>query len=191
MPPDFLNSREDAILFWAVASVGYAAYKDPQGVGGAFGGVLSALLQPKLLLRFGSALLYSAAVVYAAEEVGLWHTTALKATIYWFFGTGVVLVGEAITRGARSDREFLRRVLRRVIAVTVIVEFVVNVYALPFAFELVGVLVVFVGMQVVVKHDASTPPRPQVDRRSAVGGWRFLPRVLRHQGGRRPQLPYA
>jgi hypothetical protein len=46
-----------------------------------------------------------------------------------------------------------------VFAVTVVVEFVVNVYAFPFAFELVGVFVLFAftGMQVVAQHDASTP----------------------------------
>jgi hypothetical protein len=38
--------------------------------------------------------------------------------------------------------------------VTVVIEFVVNVYALPFGFELVGVLVLFAftGMQVVAQH---------------------------------------
>jgi hypothetical protein len=135
-------------------------YKDFRGIGGSFLSVLRSLMHPKLLLLFGSALLYSAAVVYAANELGLWHTTALKATIYSFFGTAIVLTGEAVTDGVRNDRAFLRNVLRRVVAVTVLVEFVVNVYSLPFALELVGVLVVllFVGMQVVSQHDSSTPP---------------------------------
>jgi len=160
MPPDFLNSREDAILLWAVVILGYVFCKDVRGIGGSFLAVLRSLVPPKLLLLFGSALLYSAAVVYAANELGAWHTTALKATIYWFLGTAVVLAGEAVTDGARNDRAFLGRVLRRVGAVTVLIEFAANVYALPLAFELVGVIVVllFVGMQVVAQHNSSTPP---------------------------------
>lgn len=160
MPPDFLNSREDAILLWTIVILGYVLHKDFRGIGGSFLSVFRSLMNPKLLLLFGSALLYSTAVVYAANELGMWHTTAFKATIYSFLGTAIVLAGEAVTDGARNDRAFLRKVLRRVVAVTVLVEFVVNVYSLPFAFELVGVLVVllFVGMQVVAQHDSSTPP---------------------------------
>lgn len=181
---DFLNSREDAILFWAVAILGYVVYKDPRGIGGSFLAVLRSLFHPKLLLLFGAALLYSAAVVYAAKELGLWHTTALKATVYWFVGTGVVLAGEAVTGGARNDREFLRRVLRRVVALTVLIEFVLNVYALPFAFELVGVVVVllFAGMQVYVRHDPTTPPlvRKLIDGvLAAVGVFYLLYFVVR------------
>ena len=48
-------------------------------------------MNPKLLLLFGSALLYSAAVVNEANELGLWHTTALKATIYSFLGRRAAL----------------------------------------------------------------------------------------------------
>jgi hypothetical protein len=160
VPPDFLNSREDAVLVWAVIGLAYVLHKDFRGIGGSFLAVLRSLLHPKPLLLFGSALAYSAAVVSAAHELGLWHPTALKATIYWFVGTAIVLAGEAVTDGASNDRAFLRRVLRRVLTLTVVIEFVVNVYALPFALELVGVFVVlaFTGMQVVAQHDDSTPP---------------------------------
>lgn len=161
MPPAFLNSREDAILFWAAVIIGYATYKDPRGIAAGFAGVVRALLRAKVLLVFGSTLLYCALVVYGAEELGLWHESAVKATLYWFIGTGVVLVSEAVTQTSENDADFLRRVVRRVIAVTVLVEFVVNLYVFPFAFELVGAFVVlaFSGMQVVVQHDPSADPR--------------------------------
>src|SRR6266545_1544111 len=68
VPPDFLNSREDAILVWTVVILSYVIYKDPRGTGGAFLGVLRALLHPKLLLLYGSAILYSALVVYGAKQ---------------------------------------------------------------------------------------------------------------------------
>lgn len=160
MPPDFLNSREDAILVWIVVGLAYVLRKDFRGIGGSFLAVLRSLLHPKLLLLFGAALAYSAALVYAANRLGLWHSTALKATIYWYVGTAVVLAGEAVMDGARDSGEFVRRVLRRVVAVTIIVEFIVNVYALPLAVELVGVLVVllFTGVQVVAQHEPRTPP---------------------------------
>ncbi len=160
MPPGFLNSREDAILVWSAIILGFVLYKDFRGIGGSFLAVGRSLLHLKLLSLFGMALLYSAAVVYSACELGLWHTGALKSTIYWFLGTTVVLAGEAVTEGARDDRAFLRQVLRRVVAATILVEFIVNVYALPLAVELllVPVVLLFIGAQVVAQHDPSTTP---------------------------------
>ena len=92
---------------------------------------------------FGSVLLYSALLVYGARQVGLWHPTALKATVYWFIGTGVVLAGQAVTEGARDDGAFLRKVPRRVVAATIVTGFMVNVYALPLAIEVVCVGTLF------------------------------------------------
>ena len=159
MFPEFLNSREDAILLWALVILGFVLHKDFRGITGSLLGVLRALHHRKLLLLFGSALLYSAALVYAASALGLWHVTALKATIYWSLGSAVVLAGAAVTEGAQDERLFLRKVVRRVVAVTVVTEFVVNVYALPFAIEVVCVLVLFAfaGMQAVAAHDTSMP----------------------------------
>ena len=64
-------------------------------------------------------------------------------------------------RPSASEPDFLRKVLTRVIGVTIVLEFVVNVYALPFVYELalVSVLIVFTGVEVVVRRDESTDPR--------------------------------
>jgi hypothetical protein len=160
MPPDFLNSREDAILLWTVAILSYVTYKDARGLGGAFLGVLRALLHSKLVLLYSSAALYCALVVGAAREIGAWHTSSLKATLYWFVGTAIILAGDAVTRSPR-DPQFVGRVLKRVVGVTIVIEFVVNLYVLPFGYELALVFLatVFVGMQVVVQHDKSADPQ--------------------------------
>jgi hypothetical protein len=112
------------------------------------------------LLLFGLALVYSAAIVFAASELGLWHAPALKVTVYWFVGTAIVLAGNAASEGARNSGAYLRKVLGRVIAVTIVIEFVVGVYALPLALEIicVGVLLLFSGMQVIAQYDSTTPP---------------------------------
>lgn len=86
--------------------------------------------------------------------------SSLKATIYWFVGTGVVLVGNAVTDTA-SRRALLARVARRVIAATILIEFIVNVYALPLAYELglIPIALVLLGLRVVAQQDASLDPR--------------------------------
>ena len=117
----------------------------------------------------------------------MWHMTTLKATIYWFLGSALVLAGAAVTEGAQSERVLLRKVVRRVVAVTLVTDFVVNVYALPFAIEVlcVFVLFAFAGMQAVAAHDTSMPhaTRRFIDGvLGAVGV--SLRRVLRDQSAR-------
>src|SRR5512132_269462 len=100
MPPDFLNSREDAVLLWSIVFFlvffGYPFSKDPRGIASSTWDVVRALVVPKLLLLFGSAAAYSAAIVLLADRLGLWHTTSLKDTVYWFVGSGIVLVAKAV-----------------------------------------------------------------------------------------------
>jgi hypothetical protein len=163
VPPDFLNSREDAILVWTTVILAYALYKNPRGIGSSFLDVVRTTLDPKLLLLFGSLAVYSGLLLYGAKEIGLWHGggSGIKAAVYWFVGIGVVLVGEAVMRAKPDDAYLLRKVFKRVVGVTILIEFIVNVYALPLGYELVLVFVavLFVCMQVVVQHDASADPR--------------------------------
>jgi hypothetical protein len=158
---DFFNSREDAILLWTLLLVGYPLYKDPRGIGGALLHAARAALHPKLVLLYGSALGYASLLVYGAHKVGLWHTTAVKATAYWFAGTAIVLIADAVTRAEPRDRAFIRRVLRRVAGITILIGFAVNLYAFPFAVEVagVGIAVTFSMLQAVMATDPSADPR--------------------------------
>jgi hypothetical protein len=146
VPPDFLNSREDAILVWAVLILGYVTYKGPS-IWLSFFGLARMVFASKLTLLFGSAAVYSAAIVLLAKKLGLWHTTALKETIYWFVGTGVVLAGNATH--ATPSPDFLKQIIGRLLRITLVIEFVVNLYVFPLAVELVLVFLVlaFAGMQ--------------------------------------------
>jgi hypothetical protein len=126
MPPDFLSSREDAILVWAIVILGYVFYKDPRGIGSSSWRVVRALFVPKLLLLFGSAALYSMGIVLVGESIGIWHTTSLKETVYWFAGSAVVLIGGAVE--ATPGWAYVKKVLRKAVGLTIVVAFVVNFY---------------------------------------------------------------
>ncbi len=148
---DFLNSRETAIIIWAVILVGFATYKS-DGLGSSLGAVLRSFFVTKLVFLFGIAAAYCAALVLAANKLSLWHTSAIKVTIYWFFGTGVVLVGSAVT--GRDDPDFVTKLVRRAVRLTLIVDFLVGFYVFPLTVELVIVpfILLFVGMQVVAEN---------------------------------------
>jgi uncharacterized membrane protein len=170
MPPDFLNSREDAALVCIAAVISFAVVKDPRGIGGSAYALLRAAVHPKLLLLFGSAALYSAGLVYAANEAHLWHSAALKETVYWFVGTGIVLVGTAVSQAAPTDARIVGQVVKRVFAATLLIEFIANLYALPLGFELVLVPLAFLF----VAMRAIGPTMRGVDERTL----RFIDGVL-------------
>ena len=154
MPPDFLNSREHAILIWVVLILGYVTYKGPS-IWLSFFGVARLVFASKLTILFASAALYSGAVVLLAKKLGLWHTTALKETIYWFVGIGVVLVGDATQ--ATPNLDYLKKLVGRLLKVTLVIEFVVNLYVFPLVIEFVLVFLVlsFTGMQALAEHKPS------------------------------------
>jgi hypothetical protein len=152
VPPNFLNSREDATLLWAFVVLTFVFCKDFRGMASAFYGVLRAAVRWRLVVLYGTAGAYCAAIVYGAQQLGLWHPTALKPTIYWFVGIAVVLVGQAVSGTAPSEPAFRRRVLRRVAAWTLLIEFAVNLYAFPFFVEAAVLLIViwFIGMKAAI-----------------------------------------
>lgn len=145
------------MLVWAVVIFAYVLKKDFGGITRSLAGVAGALMHRKLLLLLGSAPLYSVTVVFVANKLDLWHSPALKATIYWFLGTAIVLSGSAVTEVTRDGEGFLASVSRQVVAATILIEFVVSVYALPLALELVLMMIaiLFAGMQALYPYQAS------------------------------------
>jgi hypothetical protein len=152
---DFLNSREKAILLWTIALLAFAAVKADR-FGPSLMAAARALFAPKLMLLFGSAALYCAILVLAASEAALWHSTAAKETAYWFFGGGIVLVGKAVVV-ATSDPTFLKKLLRQALRLTIVVEFLVNLYVFPLAAELLLVpfVLLFVMLEVVAASESA------------------------------------
>jgi hypothetical protein len=135
VPPSFFNSREDALLVWTAVILAYAIYRSPREIGRSLLAVVRALVVPKVLVLYIVAFGYSASLVYAATRIGIWHEAALKETIYWFVGTAVVLVGQAVI-STEDSPSLARRVIGRVLAITVFVEFAGNLYAFPLGVEL-------------------------------------------------------
>jgi hypothetical protein len=152
---DFLNSREDAAVIWAAVILAFVLYQGGGSIRGSFWLVIQTLF-PKLFFLFAAATFYGAGVVYAAWRTGLWHTAALKETLYALFAGCFVLVGRAIQERAGGVRH-LRKLLGHALRITIIVEFVMNLYVLPLAAEviLLPVMVTLLVTQDADKYDLS------------------------------------
>lgn len=96
----------------------------------------------------------------------MWHTTAVKETVYWFAASGVALVGNA-TQADPEDPDYYVKLLRKAVRFTIVVEFLVNLYVFPLAAELVlvPILFMFIAMQLVVAYDKgdAEQARPIID----------------------------
>ena len=104
----------------------------------------------------------------AAQALGLWHTTDIKETVYLFFGTGVLLVGRAIKSASNSN--WPRMILCPALRLTLIVEFLVNLYVFPFGVEMVFVR--FVVLAAFVEAVAALDPAHAPGRDSAAASSR-------------------
>lgn len=155
-----LDSREQAIAVWVLAFACFALSK--RDIRQALGGVIRAFVAPKLLLLYVSAGVYTAGVVYGAHLLGLWHPSSLKETLYWFVGGALVFVGGATH--AVGESAYFKRTIRRAVKLTIVIEFVVGFYVLPFVAELllVPVIALLVGMSVVSERDSKLDPARRV-----------------------------
>lgn len=128
-----LDSREQALAIWVLLVAALSATR--ADVRAAFRPLLRIALEPKLATLFLAAGAYTAGVVAASAWRGAWHSSSLKETIYWFCGATVVLLVRAPDASREPVR--LRAVARSALSLTIIVEFLLNLYVFPLAIELV------------------------------------------------------
>jgi hypothetical protein len=150
------SNREIAIGFWLAAFLTFAFSQ--HGVRDASRELIKALLQQKILMVLGLALLYVAGVVAVLLAVGAWTIDLLKDTILWslFSGIGVAF---ALDRWSQHENVFRKTIVENV-KIVVMIEFITSTYtlSLPGELVLVPVLAVLAGMDAVASTDERYGP---------------------------------
>ena len=77
---------------------------------------------------------YSSVVTYLLFLIGLWDGTLLKDTVFWFFGSALIVLFN-LTK-ANNDR-FFKNLLLDNIKLVVVLQFIANVHSFSFAIELI------------------------------------------------------
>jgi peptidoglycan/LPS O-acetylase OafA/YrhL len=163
-----LTNRDIAFLVWLSVVVVFLAWKRDtreslMAVARAFWG--------KVAVLFLCYVVYIALVVALAYTVDAWNTGLLKETVAWFLVPGIVLLFGFSK--AYEGRAFYLRTLLRVIGLTAVIEFYVNLTSFPLWFELVllPLTVFLVALSTVagLKPDTEIAKR-WVDRVIAVVG---------------------
>lgn len=96
--------------------------------------------------------LYIGLIVFGLMKLSYWDITMLKTTIYWTFGGAFVMffnVGEAIEK----DKYFWK-VFIDCFKLTIIVEFLSNLYSFHIAIELISIpVLILIGFSMALKSD--------------------------------------
>jgi hypothetical protein len=136
------DNRELALLAWAAALLVLAIIA--RSIRPALVAVIDALFEPKLLTTFILMAMYIGVLVWLLSLARIWTPAVAAETLFWFFGPAIVLYSQFDKAG--RDPHFFRRTALATLTVTVVTEFVINLYPLDLMMELLLVpLVALIG----------------------------------------------
>jgi hypothetical protein len=159
-----LDNREKALLIWVgVLVAGGLATR----AGRDFVQTLLDILRGRFSLVVLAYVLYVAGVVLGLAYLGLWTPTLASVTTFWFAGPGMVMF--FTSNAATTDPHYLRGLVRRALWFLLGVEFVVNLYLLPLAIE-----ILLVPVLTVIALFGVLPP----ETKGAPGAKKFSQTVL-------------
>ncbi len=120
-----LNNRELAFLVWAAVFIGYISTKKTTRQ--AFGGLIRAFLNPKVVSSLALMALWIGLCVYALAFIGWWSLGNLKSTLIWSvtFAFVTMLDVNRIT----EESAFFRKMARDTVSATVVVTFIAELYS--------------------------------------------------------------
>jgi hypothetical protein len=150
------DNRELALLAWATALLILCVIA--RSIRPALVAVIDALFVPKLLTTFILMAMYAGVLVWFLSLARIWTPAVAAETLFWFFGPAIVLYSQFDKAG--HDPHFFRRTAIATLTVTVVMEFVINLYPFNLVVELLLVpLFAFLGGMLVL---ATEPEHRQV-----------------------------
>lgn len=135
---EVLNNRELSILIWlSIIFLGLAFKK---GVTKSYADLIKAFFQDKVITLVFASLVYVEIVVLFLALIDYWEIYFLKDTIFWYLGTGFILLLN--TRKALSEKDFFRKVITDNVKLIVILQFITNFHTFGLFWEVLLVPIV-------------------------------------------------
>lgn len=168
-----LSNREIALLIWLVIFlVALVAYRPARE---SLRPLLELIFFSKITVSLIAMLVYVALVIVAFAKVGLWHLWMVKDTLFWLFGTAIILLGNT-TKTAEEEHYFKKLALDN-LKFAVVLDFVLNLYVFNLFVELLLLPVLaFLAMLAVVAgtKDEYAPVKKLISAVTALIGFGFL-----------------
>ena len=119
---DIFNNREMAIILWLlIFLIWVLTFKDIRSSIHSFGGTL---FQKLFIIAFLAMSIYVGLILLLYFYLHLWDLTMVKETIYWFFGTALVLSFNV--NNANDDEDYYKKILLNKVKFILILEFIIN-----------------------------------------------------------------
>lgn len=128
-----LSNREIAIAVWLILAFAYYSSKGDVRLG--FLRVISAFLQPIILIGVGLMIIYTLGIVVVLSIFNFWDVTHLKGTIIWFCFTATVLVLNYLT--TESSENAFANAIKNNVKLTIAIAFIITTYTFSLVVELV------------------------------------------------------
>jgi len=148
------TNRELALALWVLVFAAWALSK-PEIRANCWQ-LAKTAVAPPLGIVFLLACIYASTAVWIFYKLGIWHTTSSKETVFWFFGSALVLL-------FTYDRvaEDYGRTVRKTLALTVLFQFAISLYAFPLAAELALVPTVAI-LTLIIAAEGAIPGAAEV-----------------------------
>jgi hypothetical protein len=142
-----LNNRDIALLAW-IAVIVIALFVYP-GTRKSLCSLLKLVFLTKIAIGVLAVLTYVAIIVLAARGLGIWQWWMLKDTIWWFFGTALVVLFNI--NKSTEEEHYFRSIVFAALKFSVVLGFILNLYAFNLVIEILLVPVLaLLAMLVVV-----------------------------------------
>lgn len=147
-----LSTREKALVVWLFVLLVFMLSR--KEIRNSFFQIIRMMFFSKLALIFIGTIIYASLVSSILQKVSLWNILLLKDTVFWIVGTACVLL-MGIDKAMR-DSTYFKKLALSVFALSVMIEFLVNLYTFNFWVEmiLIPVFVFIGGMLGIAETDA-------------------------------------
>ena len=129
---ELFNNREIAIALWTTVFFGWAFSR--KEVRRSIFQLVKSFFSPKIIIPFTLLFTYSFLVVLLLREIHLWSLSNLKETIYWFLFSGIIIAFRSVVD--ETTEKPIRKIIKELVAFTIILEFIVNTYVFKLLVEL-------------------------------------------------------
>ncbi len=119
--------------------------------------ILRTLMSPKLFSVFLLSAVYSLISIVFLTRLHYWQSTMLADSIFWFFGTAVILT---VNAKEMEDSEKFKKRLLEYFSFTIILDFLVNAYgfSLPIELVILPIITLIALLWTVAKWDKKYAP---------------------------------
>lgn len=151
-----LDNREISIAVWLGITLAWGCSKGEIRKAGC--GIVRAALRWKILLCMSMMAIYIALMVLVLHVAGVWGLGQLKATILWALTAALVMVFDVAS--IPSDETYFRKAMLDGLKISVVLEFIVNLYvfSLPLEFILIPVATLIACMLVIAESTEELRP---------------------------------